>query len=111
MKKIVALSTLSQLGLIFCSIGLNLFNVTFFHLLTHAYFKAILFMAVGNSIHLSNDYQDLRKIGLCPNRLCSTIRFALVANIRLSGLPFLRGFYSKDLILELIRINSFPLIS
>ena len=109
MKKIVALSTLSQLGLIFCSIGLGLFKVTFFHLLTHAYFKAILFMSVGNSIHLSNDYQDLRKIGLCHNSLPSTLRFAIAANIRLCGLPFIAGFYSKDSILEIIRIEQFSL--
>lgn len=110
-KKIVALSTLSQLGLIFCSIGLGLFYVAFFHLLTHAFFKAILFIAVGNLIHLSTDYQDIRKVGLSPHSLPTTLSFAIVANISLSGLPFLAGFYSKDLILELINMSKFPFIA
>ena len=108
-KKIVALSTLSQLGLIFSAIGLSLFSIAFFHLLTHAYFKALLFIAVGNSIHLSNDYQDLRKVGLRTSRLPITLSFALVANLRLCGLPFLGGFYSKDSILENISIINFSL--
>ena len=110
-KKIVALSTLSQLGLMFSAMGIGLFNVAFFHLLTHAYFKALLFITIGNSIHLSNDYQDLRKVGLCASSLRPTLRFALVANVSLCGIPFIAGFYSKDLILEIIRINSFPLIA
>ena len=106
-KKIVALSTLSQLGLIFRAMGLGLFKVAFFHLLTHAYFKALLFISVGNSIHLSNDYQDLRKVGLCPWSLSSTTTFALIANFSLCGLPFMGGFYSKDLILESILMRNY----
>jgi len=100
-KKIVALSTLSQLGLIITTIGVGLLDVAFFHLLTHAFFKALLFMSVGNIIHLSSDFQDLRKIRLIE--FCYPVRlsFSLVANCSLCGLPFLAGFYSKDLILEL----------
>ena len=100
-KKIVALSTLRQLGLIIAAVGMGLLNLAFFHLLTHAYFKALLFITVGNIIHLSRDHQDLRLISLRESPLGPTSRFRLVANFRLIGLPFLRGFYSKDLILEL----------
>ena len=99
-KKIVALSTLRQLGLIITTIGLGLFEVAFFHLLTHAFFKALLFMSVGNMIHLSRDFQDLRKISLIEFCYPVSLSFAVVANCRLCGLPFMAGFYSKDLILE-----------
>jgi NADH-ubiquinone oxidoreductase chain 5 len=99
-KKIVALSTLSQLGLIITTIGLGLFEVAFFHLLTHAFFKALLFMSVGNIIHLSRDFQDLRKVGLIEFCYPVSLSFAVVANCRLCGFPFMAGFYSKDLILE-----------
>lgn len=63
-KKIVALSTLRQLGIIFASLGLNLANLAILHLLVHAFFKALLFISVGQLIHLSSDYQDLRNIGI-----------------------------------------------
>lgn len=105
MKKIVALSTLSQLGLIMASLGLSLRKVAFFHLLTHAYFKALLFIAVGNIIHLSRRFQDLRIASLSSSFLNSTLAFRLTANMRLCGFPFLRGFYSKDIFLELSVLN------
>lgn len=105
-KKIVALSTLSQLGLIITSLGLGFYEAAFFHLLTHAFFKALLFIAVGNIIHLSRDFQDLRKISLIEFCYPVSLSFRLVANCRLCGLPFLAGFYSKDLILELMLIYS-----
>ena len=101
-KKIVALSTLRQLGLIIATIGLKFYELAFFHLLTHAYFKALLFITVGNIIHLSRDYQDLRKIRLLGHLYPVTLAFRVVANCSLCGLPFLGGFYSKDMILELI---------
>ena len=104
-KKIIALSTLSQLGLIISTIGASLRVLAFFHLLAHAYFKALLFIVVGNSIHLSQDFQDLRKIAVRPERVPATLRFSLVANIRLCGIPFMAGFYSKDLIIELLAIG------
>jgi NADH-ubiquinone oxidoreductase chain 5 len=105
-KKIVALSTLRQLGLMIATLGLGLYEIAYFHLLTHAFFKALLFMAVGNIIHLSRDFQDLRKIRLIE--FCYPVRlsFSLVANCRLCGLPFMAGFYSKDLILEVILLCS-----
>jgi len=106
-KKIVALSTLRQLGLIMATIGLGLYEVAFFHLLTHAFFKALLFMAVGNMIHLSRDFQDLRKIKLSEVLYPVTLGFRVVANCSLCGLPFIAGFYSKDLVLELILTGYF----
>ena len=100
-KKMVALSTLSQLGLIICCLGLRCFQVAFFHLLIHAYFKALIFIATGATIHASGDYQDLRVIRVPFLQSKFTSRILLVRNLRLIGLPFLRGFYSKDLILEI----------
>lgn len=105
-KKIVALSTLSQLGLIFCSLGANLWEGTYFHLVIHAYFKAMLFIRVGNIIHLSDDFQDLRKINFSSELLRFTIFFIIISNFSLIGLPFIAGFYSKDFILENILIRT-----
>lgn len=98
-KKIVALSTLSQLGLIIRAVGAGLWGAAFIHLLAHAYFKALLFIAVGNIIHLSDDFQDMRKGALSPGSSV-TYGFRALANLRLCGLPFLSGFFSKDFILE-----------
>lgn len=104
-KKIVALSTLSQLGLIISAIGIGRVDIAFFHLLTHAYFKALLFMCAGNLIHCRNDYQDLRQIGYMATNLPVTTRFITLSNIRLCGLPFLAGFYSKDMFLEIALLS------
>lgn len=100
MKKIVALSTLSQLGLIVSTLGLGLSQLAFFHLLSHAYFKAILFMAVGNMIHCRNSYQDIRIAGNLSQAMPLSHAFFNLANLSLCGFPFMAGFYSKDLILE-----------
>lgn len=99
-KKIVALSTLRQLGLIITSLGLGAYNLRFFHLLVHAYFKALLFIARGSIIHSVSDYQDLRFFSLPQFNSLGTSVVIIISNIRLIGLPFLGGFYSKDLILE-----------
>ena len=99
-KKIVALSTLRQLGLIMRTLGIGAPQIAFFHLLTHAYFKALLFMCAGNLIHCSNDYQDLRQMGSIYLRMPVTTRFINLRNIRLCGFPFMAGFYSKDMFLE-----------
>jgi NADH-ubiquinone oxidoreductase chain 5 len=101
-KKIIALSTLRQLGLIFITLGLGLPALAFFHLAAHAYFKAIMFMCAGSVIHRINEYQDTRNLGSSAGSLPISIRVFLVGNLRLCGLPFIRGFFSKDLILELI---------
>jgi len=105
MKKIIALSTLSQLGVMILILGLGNPILSFFHLLSHAFFKAMLFMCAGIVIHNIKDYQDIRKIGMGHRGINLCVSIMLVANIRLCGLPFLRGFYSKDLIIEMLLIK------
>ena len=100
-KKIVALSTLSQLGIIIGTLGAGLSAVAYFHLVRHAFFKALLFMGVGSVIHRVRDYQDLRKVGLMVSASPTTLAYLLTANFRLCGLPFTSGFFSKDLCLEI----------
>ena len=104
-KKIVALSTLSQLGVIMTTLGAGIANLAFFHLLSHAFFKALLFMSVGSLIHLSRDYQDFRKSGILVKICPLSFSFSLAATLRLCGLPFTRGFYSKDLCIEMFIFN------
>lgn len=101
MKKIVALSTLRQLGVIITTLGAKLYPVAFIHLLSHAYFKALLFIRVGSIIHLSSDFQDLRKASISPSLAPISLRFNLGANLSLCAIPFSRGFFSKDLCIEL----------
>lgn len=100
LKKIIALSTLRQLGVIISSIALGMPILALFHLITHALFKALLFMCAGRLIHLNNHNQDLRIVGNIINQIPLTRAAFLISNIALCGLPFLAGFYSKDLILE-----------
>jgi len=107
-KKIVALSTLRQLGLMFSAIGLNQWIITYFHMITHAYTKALLFIRVGNVIHSCNDYQDLRKSKVSPTIIPISCSILLATNLSLSGFPFLAGFYSKDLWLEMTMLSSTP---
>ena len=104
-KKIIALSTLSQLGVIFFSLGMGFPRFTFVHLISHAYFKAMLFMAAGAVIHSLKDFQDLRKIGGRIEVHPGLAAVILTRNLSLCGFPFLSGFYSKDLILEILIIN------
>merc|ERR1712237_36056 len=104
-KKIIALSTLSHLGIIILILGLGNPILSYFHLLSHAFFKAILFICAGITIHNIKDYQDIRKIGIRYNNLNYCISIIIVANISLCGFPFLRGFYSKDLIIEILIIK------
>merc|ERR1719347_2259754 len=105
-KKVIALSTLSQLGIIIIIIGAGAPILAYFHLLSHAFFKAILFICAGMIIHNIKDYQDIRKIRIISNIMPVTFRVIMVANLSLCGLPFLRGFYSKDIILEIIIIST-----
>lgn len=101
LKKVVALSTLSQLGVMMFSISVGLPYVAFFHLVTHALFKAILFLCAGTLIHGIQGSQDIRDLG----GLISTFPLVGVcmnlANLSLCGVPFIAGFYSKDLLVEL----------
>lgn len=113
LKKIIALSTLSQLGIIIFAIAIGMYELAFFHLVIHALFKALLFLCAGTAIHSIGGSQDIRVyggisqnfpvIGVCLN----------YANLSLCGIPFLAGFYSKDLIIEIAAqrtLNQFILI-
>jgi NADH:ubiquinone oxidoreductase subunit 5 (subunit L)/multisubunit Na+/H+ antiporter MnhA subunit len=111
LKKIVALSTLRQLGVIFLALGLGGFMLRYFHLLTHAFFKALLFICTGVIIHRSKDYQDLRITGSSIYTLPTINRFILISRFRLIGLPFISAFFSKEIILEYILLKNYnPLI-
>merc|ERR1712183_350852 len=109
-KKVIALSTLSQLGVIIIVIGGGIPFLAYFHLLSHAFFKAILFICAGIIIHNIKDYQDIRNMGSGLMSLPITISIIMVANLSLCGLPFLSGFYSKDIILEIIIIKGLRLL-
>lgn len=109
-KKIVALSTLSQLGVIIIALGANKPILAYFHLILHAYFKAILFMCAGFTIHAIKDYQDIRTMGISESIIPFVINIVLVCNMSLCGLPFMRGFYSKDIILEYVILQNNRLI-
>nr|YP_010373805.1 NADH dehydrogenase subunit 5 [Harmostica fulvicornis]UPI55332.1 NADH dehydrogenase subunit 5 [Harmostica fulvicornis] len=105
MSKIIALSTLSQLGLMMSILFIGYPVVSFFHLLTHAFFKALLFLCSGLLIHGINGVQDIRYLGSLLYNFPYTMMCFGVANLSLCGLPFLSGFYSKDLIVELMMIS------
>nr|APX40194.1 NADH dehydrogenase subunit 5 [Smaragdina rufimana] len=109
LKKIIALSTLSQLGLMMSILALGSYQLAFFHLLTHALFKALLFMCAGSIIHNSGDMQDIRYFGGLINHMPYTITLFNVCNFSLCGLPFLSGFYSKDLIVEFMSMGGLNL--
>ena len=105
LKKIIALSTLRQLGLMIRILSMGFPKLAFFHLLTHALFKALLFMCAGAIIHNINNSQDIRSMGNLATHMPLTVRCLNVANLALCGIPFLAGFYSKDIILELVLIS------
>nr|QNV11758.1 NADH dehydrogenase subunit 5 [Hydrobius fuscipes] len=105
LKKIIALSTLSQLGLMMSILALGEYKLAFFHLLTHALFKALLFMCAGCMIHNLLNCQDIRFMGGLSNFMPLTCSFFFISNMALCGLPFLSGFYSKDLILEVMSMG------
>nr|YP_009740830.1 NADH dehydrogenase subunit 5 [Traulia lofaoshana]QID03831.1 NADH dehydrogenase subunit 5 [Traulia lofaoshana] len=105
LKKIIALSTLSQLGLMMSILAMGYSKLAFFHLLTHALFKALLFMCAGSMIHNLSDSQDIRFMGGIVNFMPLTSVCFNVSSLSLCGMPFLAGFYSKDLILEMVCLS------
>nr|YP_009695355.1 NADH dehydrogenase subunit 5 [Diaphanes nubilus]QEJ81533.1 NADH dehydrogenase subunit 5 [Diaphanes nubilus] len=109
LKKIIALSTLSQLGLMMSILFLGDSNLALFHLLSHALFKALLFMCAGSMIHNYLSCQDIRLMGSMIKIMPLTCSFFNICNFSLCGIPFLSGFYSKDLILEFLSFSSFNL--
>jgi NADH-ubiquinone oxidoreductase chain 5 len=100
MKRVIAYSTCSQLGYMVFACGLSNYSVGFFHLSNHAFFKALLFLSAGSVIHAVNDEQDMRKMGGLKNLAPFTYSMVVIGSLALIGFPFLTGFYSKDLILE-----------
>nr|YP_010950983.1 NADH dehydrogenase subunit 5 [Thienemanniella majuscula]WML69324.1 NADH dehydrogenase subunit 5 [Thienemanniella majuscula] len=111
LKKIIALSTLSQLGLMMSILSMGFPKLAFFHLLTHALFKALLFMCAGVIIHNMKNSQDIRDMGLLVKSMPLSVSCLNLANLALCGMPFLAGFYSKDLILEMVMISNVNLFS
>nr|AZL93123.1 NADH dehydrogenase subunit 5 [Belyta sp. ZJUH_2016005] len=100
LKKIVAYSTLSQLGMIFMIYCLMMSNLSFFHLMSHAMFKSLLFMCCGVMIHLMKNFQDIRMLGMLMNFVPLTMMMFNISNMSLCGMYFFSGFYSKDIMLE-----------
>tara|TARA_B110001450_G_scaffold55784_1_gene52344 strand:- start:3331 stop:5340 length:2010 start_codon:yes stop_codon:yes gene_type:complete len=101
LKRVIAYSTCSQLGYMVFACGLSDYSVGIFHLANHAVFKALLFLGAGMVIHAVNDEQDMRKMGGLKNLIPFTYSVMTIASLALIGFPFLAGFYSKDVILEL----------
>lgn len=99
-KKIIAYSTMSQLGMMVIAIGLSSYNIAIFHLINHAFYKGLLFLGAGAVIHAVADNQDLRKYGGLISFLPLTYSVILIASLSLVAFPFMTGFYSKDFILE-----------
>nr|DAC76864.1 TPA_asm: NADH dehydrogenase subunit 5 [Tetraponera rufonigra] len=105
LKKIIALSTLSQLGLMMMILSINLSDLAFFHLLTHALFKSLLFLCSGVIIHVMMNNQDIRFYGKLNEFLPFIMMSFYIATMALCGVPFMSGFYSKDLIMEMYYLN------
>jgi NADH-ubiquinone oxidoreductase chain 5 len=105
LRRIIALSTLRQLGLMIITISIGLSRLAFFHLLTHALFRALLFMCAGGVIHSIGDSQDIRFMGGLSICMPFTSSRLMVSNFALCGIPFLAGFYSRDFILEMFSMG------
>ena len=101
LKKVIAYSTCSQLGYMVMACGVSNYSTSLFHLLNHGFFKALLFLSAGSVIHAVNGEQDIRKMGALIRSVPLTYTMILIGSLSLMGFPYLSGFYSKDLILEL----------
>ncbi|KIQ24221.1 NADH:ubiquinone oxidoreductase subunit L [Flavobacterium sp. MEB061] len=108
-KKVLAYSTVSQLGLMFLALGLGAYEVAVFHVITHAFFKACLFLGSGSVIHGLHGEQDMRKMGGLRKAMPVTFWTMLISSLAISGVPFFSGFFSKDEILMTAFHNSIPL--
>nr|AZF99017.1 NADH dehydrogenase subunit 5 [Megalodontes spiraeae] len=110
LKKIIALSTLSQLGLMMSVLSIGCMNLTFFHLIIHALFKALLFLCAGYFIHSMLNNQDIRFMGISSFKMPLVMMIFNFCNLSMCGLPFFSGFYSKDLMMEMFLMMNFNLI-
>ncbi len=99
-KRVIAYSTCSQLGYMFFALGVSAYQAAIFHLMTHAFFKALLFLGAGSVIHGMHDEQDMRKMGGLFSKMRVTAALMWIGSLALAGVPFFAGFYSKDIILE-----------
>ena len=99
-KRVIAYSTMSQLGYMFFALGVSAYPAAIFHLMTHAFFKALLFLGAGSVIHAMSDEQDMRKMGGIWKKIPATYALMWIGSLALAGVPFFAGYYSKDIILE-----------
>ena len=107
-KRVVAYSTLSQLGYMTVALGVSAYSVAIFHLMTHAFFKALLFLAAGSVIVALHHQQDIRKMGALRKKMPITYITALIGTLALIGFPGFAGFYSKDMIIEAVHFSNLP---
>jgi len=107
-KRVVAYSTLSQLGYMTVALGASAYSAAIFHLMTHAFFKALLFLAAGSVIMAMHHEQDIRKMGGLWKKMPITWATSLIGSLALIGFPFLSGFYSKDIIIESVHASTLP---
>jgi NADH-quinone oxidoreductase subunit L len=107
-KRVVAYSTLSQLGYMTVALGVSAYSVAIFHLMTHAFFKALLFLAAGSVIVALRHEQDIRKMGALRKKMPITYITALIGTLALIGFPGFAGFYSKDMIIEAVHFSNLP---
>ncbi len=99
-KRVIAYSTMSQLGYMFFALGVSAYGAAIFHLMTHAFFKALLFLGAGSVIHAMSDEQDMRKMGGIWKKIPTTYTLMWIGSLALAGVPWFAGYYSKDMILE-----------
>ena len=107
-KRVIAYSTCSQLGYMFFAVGLSAYPIAMFHLFTHAFFKALLFLGAGSVIHAMSGEQDMRMMGGIARYIPQTYALMWIGSLALAGIPFFAGYYSKDLIIEASYLSNTP---